>query len=160
MASDLEEFVAEDLWLFIAIVTFGTLALLSLAGLEVVTGPIAVVGWFILTPIFLFWGEEIARLVFDEEREQIESTVDSSEDDALSELKRRYAAGEIDDETFERRLERLVALEDLPSDVLRRPETVEDDLSRGYERRPPRDAPTDRDEREADADATAEREPE
>ncbi|WP_226006893.1 SHOCT domain-containing protein [Natrinema salinisoli] len=35
----------------------------------------------------------------------------------LEELKRRYAAGEIDEAEFERRLERLVAVDEIPDDA-------------------------------------------
>lgn len=114
------EFVADDLWLLIGIVTFGLISLAGMAGLGGLAGAISIVGWFVLAPIFLFWGEEIAAIVFEEgEPAPTTSTAHtaSDEDDALDELKRRYAAGEIDDDEFEHRLERLVALEDLPEDL-------------------------------------------
>lgn len=111
----LRRFVAGDLWLLIAIVTFASISLAGIAGLEALAGAITIVGWFLLTPIFLFWGDEIAALLADSTRSESTREADPS---ALDELKRRYAAGEIDDEEFERRLERLVAVEDLPDDVV------------------------------------------
>jgi uncharacterized membrane protein len=117
MNERLREFVAEDLWLLVAIVTFAFTALVGLAGLEALAGAVAVVGWFLLTPILLFWGEEVADLLLGPERErERERRVepDPEEDAALAELKRRYAEGEIDDEEFEHRLERLVELDAFP----------------------------------------------
>ncbi|MHC3438498.1 SHOCT domain-containing protein [Natrialbaceae archaeon A-gly3] len=100
MPNDRKEFVAEDLCLLIAVVTFGTIALVGFIGLEAVAGFVAIVGWFLLTPIFLFWGEEIAEWLYGEEPAP---PADDGEDDALAELKRRYARGEVSEAEFERR---------------------------------------------------------
>lgn len=111
MSERKKEFVAEELWLLIAVLTVGFTALTGAIGLpEVVPGVLAIVGFVILTPLFLFWGEEIAEIWFDESEAQPQS--DSPELDALAELKRRYAQGEIGDEEFERRLDRLLELDD------------------------------------------------
>ncbi len=111
MSERKKEFVAEELWLLIAVLTVGFTALSGAIGLpEVVPGVLAIVGFVILTPLFLFWGEEIAEIWFDESEAQSQS--DSPELDALAELKRRYAQGEIGDEEFERRLDRLLELDD------------------------------------------------
>ena len=118
MATSAREFVAEDLWLLIAILTFGIVTLALFAGLEGLAMTFVAVGWFLLTPIFLFWGEEIAAWLLEEEGDGREPTAAHLETDALEELKRRYASGEIDDDEFERRLERLLAVDDLPDEVL------------------------------------------
>ncbi|WP_394739274.1 SHOCT domain-containing protein [Natronococcus roseus] len=116
MATDLREFVAEDLWLLLGIVTFALISIVGVIGLEAVAGLIAIVGWFLLVPVFLFWGEEIAALLFEEPT--AESLTSAGPDrDAVEELKRRYTAGEIDNEEFERRLERLVGVEDALEEV-------------------------------------------
>lgn len=117
MPSDRQEFVAEDLWLLIAIVTFGIIALLALPGLEAAAGFVAIVGWFLLTPIFLFWGEEIAEWLYGDGTESASAPTRDTENDALEELKRRYASGEISEEEFERRLERLLAVDELPEEL-------------------------------------------
>ncbi|MFC7072326.1 SHOCT domain-containing protein [Halovenus rubra] len=109
MSEQARQFVADELWLAIAVVT---LPLLMLSGMvaEPLSDAILVVGWFLLTPVFLFWGDEIAALLFSAE----DTTADEAESatDAVEELKRRYARGEIDEAEFERRLDRLVALDE------------------------------------------------
>ncbi|ELY88271.1 hypothetical protein C483_16211 [Natrialba hulunbeirensis JCM 10989] len=120
MESRLERFVAEDLWLLIAIVTFGIISILSLIGLEFVVAVLAVIGWFVLTPVFLFWGEDIAALMA-ERRQSAGSTwsessaastsndIDTDTDsDAFAQLKHRYASGELSEAEFEHRLDRLL----------------------------------------------------
>ena len=99
-----KEFVAEELWLLIAIVTIVLVSLAGIAGLEALAGAISIIGLILLVPVFLFWGEEIAAWVFDEST----TSPREIEDDEFSELKRRYARGEIDEETFEQRLDRLL----------------------------------------------------
>ncbi|WP_440764262.1 SHOCT domain-containing protein [Natronorubrum sp. DTA7] len=137
MATRLAEFVAEELWLLIGVVTFALVSLAGIAGLEALAGAISIVGWFLLTPLFLFWGEEIAALYVGDE--EAASDTDDAEPDALEELKRRYAEGKIDDEEFEHRLERLVAVDELPDDVFARGSSTETDAGdnrreREYER--------------------------
>lgn len=111
MSTDLQEFVAEDLWLLIGIGTFALAGLVSVAGFGSLAAPIAVVGWFLLAPIFLFWGEEIAAWLYEGNGSAREPSA------PLDELKRRYAEGEIDDEEFERRLDRLLQVDELPGDL-------------------------------------------
>lgn len=108
MGERFREFVADDCWLLIGVVTFALVSLAGVAGLGTLAGVISIVGWFLLTPIFLFWGDEIASVFAD----RGVSDPHSSQSDAYEELKRRYAAGEIDDDEFERRLDRLVAADD------------------------------------------------
>ena len=135
MASDRKEFVAEDLWLFISVVTFGIIALVGFIGLEAVAGFVAIVGWFLLTPIFLCWGEEIAEWLYGEETERATQSARDTEDDALAELKLRYASGEISEEEFEHRLERLLAVDELPEELFESSaKRTESDRERDLER--------------------------
>ena len=113
MSDTLREFVAEDLWLLLGIVTFALVAVFGAVGLEILAGPMAIIGWFLITPIFLFWGEEIAEVLFDDE--EVFSTPEP--EDPIDLLKHRYATGEIDDEEFEHRLERLLDVDELPDGV-------------------------------------------
>lgn len=116
MESRVQQFVAEELWLLIGIVTFALAGLAAIAGFGGLTPVIGIIGWFLLAPIFLFWGEEIAEAVFNETKPAAD-TVHNNEEDALSELKRRYAEGEIDDDEFEHRLDRLLQVDHALDDV-------------------------------------------
>ncbi|WP_408958088.1 SHOCT domain-containing protein [Natrinema sp. 74] len=118
MPSRLQRFIAEDGWLLIAIVTLALTSVVAISGLGVLAAAISIIGWFLLMPILLFWGEEIATALENDDAPTATASDPTSEADPLDELKRRYAAGEIDDAEFERRLERLVAVDDLPDDVL------------------------------------------
>ncbi|MFP8957325.1 SHOCT domain-containing protein [Natrialbaceae archaeon A-CW3] len=122
MANDLATFVAEDLWLFVAIATFFTAGLLAIIGFQTVVAMVAFVGWFFLTPVFLFWGEEIAAWLYGYETDEDDATQTTRgtashaeqvpEDDPLERLKHRYATGELSDEEFEHRLDRLIEVDD------------------------------------------------
>lgn len=107
------EFVADDLWLFFAIVTLPVAGITSVVGLPFVTELTAIVGWFLLTPIFLFWGDYIAAYCYGE---PVEGRAD---EDAIETLKRRYANDELDDEEFEERLERLLDVEQRTAEPIR-----------------------------------------
>lgn len=56
MAKSRQEFVDDDLWLLIGVVTFALVSLVGAAGLEALAAAITIVGWFLLAPVFLFWG--------------------------------------------------------------------------------------------------------
>lgn len=74
--------------------------------------PFMLIGYIILVPLTaLVFGdrEEIAEWWEDE---KVTIPEDTSEDDALETLKNRYAAGEISDAEFERKLERLLEIEE------------------------------------------------
>ena len=85
-----------------------------------------VVGWFLLTPLSAVLKEE----VFDEELDEAANSVsnaaevETDADDPLERLRERYAAGEIDEAEFERRLDALIETEDAD------PETARDRLDR------------------------------
>ena len=100
------EFIADDLWLFVAIVTLPVAGIANTVGLEFVTELTAIIGWFLLTPIFLFWGDHIAAYLYGE------PDGEPPDVDAIETLKLRYANDEIDDEEFERRLDQLLDTEE------------------------------------------------
>ena len=91
----------------IAILTFpiGVLSLFF-ASFEVAI-VVFVVGWFLLVPMIPIVGREVLPAIANRLRGEPESQAP----DPLEELRERYARGEIDDEEFERRVERLVATE-------------------------------------------------
>ena len=78
-----------------------------------------IVGWLLLTPLIPIVGEEILPQLTSavgSDDAETDTTADSTTEgaaDALERLKARYANGEIDEAEFERRVERLVAVEDL-----------------------------------------------
>jgi len=109
MTERLRNFVATELWLAIGAITLPAMMLFDTVGIEVLAEASLIVGWFVLTPLFLFWGEEIAAVLFS--TDETEATGDANED-AIERLKRRYAEGEIDEREFEQRLDRLVATEE------------------------------------------------
>lgn len=113
--ADRREFIAEDAWLVVGVMTLPTIILAGLAGFPSLSGAIAVLGWLLLTPLLLFWGEEIAAFVFGESEPEAESTVSP-----VDELKVRYARGEIDEAEFERRVDVLLAVDDRTSRTLER----------------------------------------
>jgi uncharacterized membrane protein len=103
------EFVADDLWLLVGVVTFGAVSLLAVLGGGALVSVVAVLGWFVITPILLFFGEEVADALVGPPEEEAET---ERSEDPIETLKREYAAGRVDEETFERRLERLLETED------------------------------------------------
>lgn len=103
MGDRLYEFVAEEAWLFVAVVTLPVGVLFALPGLEGVTAAVFMIGWFLLVPILLFWGEEVADLLVGERGDDVAAAVDP-----VTELQARYARGEIDEEEFDRRLSMLL----------------------------------------------------
>lgn len=108
MDTRLFDFVAEDAWLFVAIVTLPIGSLAALVSFEALAGAVFLIGWFLLVPVFLFWGEEIATLIWRDRAEPATKDIDP-----VAELKARYARGEIDEREFERRLGVLLETEDV-----------------------------------------------
>lgn len=108
MSERLRDFVADELWLAIGALTLPAMMLFDTVGVEVLSEVSMILGWFVLTPLFLFWGEEIAAVLFSSD----ESEPTDENEAAIEKLKRRYAEGEIDEREFEQRLDRLVATEE------------------------------------------------
>ena len=110
MNDRVRSFVANDLWLLIGMATFALAGVAEVSGFGTVGEVIGVLGLFLFTPAFLFWGDEIAASLLGDRQDgwtgergtepQAEGEPESAteaEEDAVEELKRRYAAGEIDD---------------------------------------------------------------
>lgn len=123
MGFDKRSFVAEKLWLLVAIVTLPLTALCAIAGgllfapLAALTPVVPIVGWFLLTPLLLLFGEEIAAMLYGTKAADTGVPPADAEDEPIAELKRRYAEGKIDDTEFERRLERLMAADEETADL-------------------------------------------
>lgn len=96
----------------VGLVAVGTLPLAALAAIFLggtAAAVVAIVGWLLLVPVLaiLFEDEEL-RFGADDG-----STTEATRQDPLDALRDRYARGELDDEEFEARLERLLETEDL-----------------------------------------------
>ncbi|WP_255192960.1 SHOCT domain-containing protein [Natronobeatus ordinarius] len=80
---------------------------------------ILLLGWFVVTPLYHF---RLSRNTDD--------TTDgpANEDDPLTVLKQRYAAGDLSETEFERKLEHLLGLEDVDLD-----DGAHDDSAVGHE---------------------------
>lgn len=100
---DRRGFIADDGWFFIAVITLPVTSLLGIAGFPTLAGASVIIGWLLLTPLLLFWGEDLAEWYFGPAEAHSES-----DRDPIEELKHRYAAGEITEEEFERRLTHLL----------------------------------------------------
>ena len=111
----------------------GILVAIFLGGTEAAV--VFVVGWLLLVPLFgVLSGagvgttpEEVERWMDVAERaERMEEGDESADENPLELLRDRYARGEIDDVEFERRVERLVATEEIPPGAISDSEPAED----------------------------------
>ena len=100
-----EEFVAEELWLVVGVATLPLMMLAGALGIEALAGIVMIVGWFLVTPLLMFFGDQIAAALFAEDVEE------HDENDPLAILRERYARGELTEAEFERRVERLLETE-------------------------------------------------
>ncbi|WP_459193356.1 SHOCT domain-containing protein [Halosimplex sp. J119] len=99
-----------------AVVAILTLPVGLLAGLFVgfeVAAVVFIVGWFLLTPLIPIVANEVWPAIRGRGSSSEGEAADADADDPLGELKARYARGEIGDAEFERRMERLVEIEDV-----------------------------------------------
>ncbi|GAA0677099.1 SHOCT domain-containing protein [Natronoarchaeum mannanilyticum] len=131
------EFVAEKLWLVVAVVTLPLTSLVAVSGAvlpEVLAGllvtSIPIVGWFLLTPLLLLFGEEIADWLVGADADAGDGEPAERPEDPVETLKRRYAAGEIGEAEFERRLDRVLSQEDGEATTDSRDGSRTDDRSR------------------------------
>ncbi|TKX71046.1 SHOCT domain-containing protein [Halorubrum sp. SP9] len=104
----------------IAILSFGLTSLLAVL-LPTVLGALIpavfITGFFILIPLVLVLGEDFPLVASDDDAAPADETVGSTNataaDHPVAALREWYATGEIDEAEFERRLDRLLATEDL-----------------------------------------------
>ncbi|ELZ48697.1 hypothetical protein C464_06723 [Halorubrum coriense DSM 10284] len=112
----------------IAILSFGltSLSAVLLPSPVAPLGPaLFITGFFILIPLVLVLGEAFP-LVASDDGETGEPPDSAAADRPIAALRDRYASGEIDEAEFERRLDRLLATEDLDERFDRTPAEVSD----------------------------------
>lgn len=137
-----------------AVVTLpvGILAAIFLGGTEAAV--VFVVGWLLLVPLFgVLSGadvgttpEEVERWMDVAERaEEMDGDGESEDENPLELLRDRYARGEIDEAEFERRVERLVATEEIPPGAISDSSTT-DEAGPEVDRELERDAEADREQ--------------
>lgn len=95
----------------LSVLTFGLTALAAVAGLDFLVPTIFVLGFFIVVPLVGILGDSLPIVESGTDGVSVERGVTA--DDPVAELRSRYARGELTDEEFERRLERLLETEEL-----------------------------------------------
>lgn len=101
----------------LGVLTFGLTALLAVLGLGTAVPVTFVVGFFIVLPIAAILGDDFPLI------ESKSESVDTSGSDAktgenpVKTLRDRYASGEIGDDEFERRLDRLLETEGIADEI-------------------------------------------
>ncbi len=137
VADGMSEATDDPMEALVAVVAVATLPLTALAGIflgEAAAATVAIVGWLFLVPVIAIVSDYVDVQEWLAGPSTAEATADERDDagdDALQRLRERYAAGEIDDVEFERRLERLLETEDVeaPDHV-----TADDTAGRDYGR--------------------------
>ena len=99
----------------VAILSFGLTSLLAVLfpGGGPLIPAIFVLGFFVIIPLVLLFGEDFPLVESDPADEESAA----SADDPLATLRERYATGEIGEEEFERKLDRLLETEALEDPV-------------------------------------------
>ncbi|GAA0545175.1 SHOCT domain-containing protein [Halorubrum ejinorense] len=112
----LPTFEKKRLIALIGVLTFGLTALLAVL-LPTVLGPLIpatfITGFFILIPLVGLLGDRFPLVASDDEPADGAVAVGASADRPVATLRDRYATGEIDEAEFERKLDRLLATEDV-----------------------------------------------
>ncbi|UPW01384.1 SHOCT domain-containing protein [Halorussus gelatinilyticus] len=103
-------FEKQTLLAVLSVLTFGFTAFFAVVGLEFLVPTTFVLGFFVVVPLVALLGDALPMV--EGETEGVEVGRDSMCYGPIDELRSRYAAGELTDEEFERRLERLLETED------------------------------------------------
>ena len=100
----------------IAVLSFGLTSLFAVL-LPTALGPLIpatfIAGFFLLIPLVAVLGEDFPLVAADDPDADASTGSATTAERPVAELRERYATGEIDEREFERRLDRLLATEDL-----------------------------------------------
>jgi len=105
----------------IGVLSLGLAMLAGVAGFGSSLAPAALItGWFILIPLVALLGSALPLVESPEERDEpTEEDVRTADSKSpVEQLRERYARGELSDEEFERRLDRLLETEGLSTGAL------------------------------------------
>jgi len=105
------QFERKQLLAVLSVLTFGLTALTAVLGLEALTPAIFILGFFIVVPLVAILGDSLPFVASGDEG--VDRDVAADGVDPVERLRTRYARGELTDEEFERRLERLIETEDV-----------------------------------------------
>ncbi len=94
----------------LSVLTFGLTAFFAVVGLEFLVPTTFVLGFFVVVPLVALLGDALPMV--ESETDGVEVEREPTGDGPIDELRARYARGELTDEEFERRLERLLETED------------------------------------------------
>ncbi|GGN91719.1 SHOCT domain-containing protein [Haloarcula pellucida] len=101
----------------VAVLTFGLTALFPIAGFPKLAAATAILGFLVVLPLVGILGADFP-LVESDATSQARSSEPEPTESPIERLRDRYARGEVSDEEFERRLERLLETEDLAATVV------------------------------------------
>ncbi|QIO20950.1 SHOCT domain-containing protein [Haloarcula sp. JP-L23] len=106
----------------VAVLTFGLTALFPIAGFPKLAAATAILGFLVVLPLVGILGADFPLVEEPVDESDATSQARSSEpeptESPIERLRDRYARGEVSDEEFERRLERLLETEDLAATVV------------------------------------------
>lgn len=113
-------------------------------------GIVFVVGWLLLVPVLAILSDYVDPKLTSSGAKSASASESETEDDALQRLRERYAAGEIDEAEFERRVERLIETEGV--DVTGGDADLEGLIASDERKGTPKDASKQEGERERDVE--------
>jgi len=127
MSSALPQLTKSEALKTIAVLTLGLTALAGAVAPGQIPGMIAISGLIIALPLTAILGDRLPYVASEDDAESTATepvtangdtgTTDTEDDHAVAKLRDRYARGEIDEAEFERRLDQLLATEDLDETV-------------------------------------------
>ena len=106
------QFEKKRLVAVLSVLTFGLTAFFAVLGLGSLVPTTFVLGFFLVVPLVALLGESLPFVASESDDGVRVEGSDGLGDDPIEELRARYARGELTDEEFEHRLERLIETED------------------------------------------------
>jgi uncharacterized membrane protein len=103
------QFEKKRLLAVLSVLTFGLTAFFAVVGLGFLVPTTFVLGFFVVVPLVALLGDALP--IVESETDGVEVDRRPVADDPVDRLRERYAEGELTDEEFERRLERLLETE-------------------------------------------------